>query len=100
MVPFDSTLQNVENAVADRPALDPESAQWLRTLTRTGSEHDLALTRLHGLLLRIARSEVHRRDGQLQIAGPEFDDLAYQATDIRITIYSGIAVSAGDSAVV
>jgi RNA polymerase sigma-70 factor, ECF subfamily len=98
MVPIDSTVQNVGTAGAGRPALDPESAEWLRTLTCTGSEHDLALTRLHELLLRIARSEARRRNVQLQIAGPELDDLAYQATaDALLAITGKIGRFRGES---
>ena len=37
------------------------------------------MVRLHALLLRVARAEVHRRSATLRLAGPEVDDLAYQA---------------------
>jgi RNA polymerase sigma-70 factor, ECF subfamily len=56
------------------PQLDPESAEWIRTLTGVGPERDAALRRLHELLLRIARAELHRRGSRLPIAGPEVDD--------------------------
>jgi RNA polymerase sigma-70 factor, ECF subfamily len=38
------------------------------------------MTKLHGVLLRVAFHELSRRRGQLRsITGPEFDDLAHQA---------------------
>lgn len=37
-----------------RPELDPESAEWLRTLGGTGAQREAALARLHATLLRIA----------------------------------------------
>jgi RNA polymerase sigma-70 factor (ECF subfamily) len=46
-----------------------------------GPARDEALTRLHEMLLRIARAELHRRSGRHRITGPELDDLAYQAAD-------------------
>jgi RNA polymerase sigma-70 factor, ECF subfamily len=58
---------------------DPDSAEWLQALTAGGAEQEAALARLHDLLVRIARSELRRRSGQLPVAGPELDDLAYQA---------------------
>jgi RNA polymerase sigma-70 factor, ECF subfamily len=60
-------------------AFDPESTAWVRALGGSGLAHDEAVTRLHELLLRVARGEVRRRRGQLAIAGPELDDLAHQA---------------------
>jgi RNA polymerase sigma-70 factor (ECF subfamily) len=57
---------------------DPDSGQWIRELGGAGPQREAALARLHGLLLRIARSELRRRS-QLRITGPELDDLAYQA---------------------
>jgi RNA polymerase sigma-70 factor (ECF subfamily) len=65
--------------VAGRIVLDAESAEWIRTLTCTGAEHEEALRRLHDLLVRIARNETHRRSDRLRISGPELDDLAHQA---------------------
>jgi RNA polymerase sigma-70 factor, ECF subfamily len=80
------------------PQLDPESVEWLRSLGGTGAVREAALARLHGLLLRIARSEVRRRSGHLQLAGPELDDLAYQAAaDALVAITSKIGLFRGDS---
>jgi len=61
------------------PASDPESAEWVRALSACGAEQDRAVTRLHEVLLRVARAELARRGGQLRISGPELDDLAHQA---------------------
>jgi RNA polymerase sigma-70 factor, ECF subfamily len=58
---------------------DPDSRQWVRLLSGTGPQREAALARLHELLLRIARAELQRRNGQFRITGPELDDLAYQA---------------------
>jgi RNA polymerase sigma-70 factor (ECF subfamily) len=58
---------------------DPDSGQWIRELGGAEPQREAALARLHGLLLRIARSELRRRGSQLRISGPELDDLAYQA---------------------
>jgi RNA polymerase sigma-70 factor (ECF subfamily) len=48
-------------------------------LDSNGPAYDETVARLHELLLRVARGEVRRRHGQLPIAGPELEDLAYQA---------------------
>ncbi len=78
--------------------LDPDSAEWIRTLTGAGAEQDAALRRLHELLLRIARAELHRRSGRLPITGPELDDLAFQAAaDALVAITSKVGQFRGDS---
>ena len=59
------------------PVANPEG--WVRALGGTGVGHDDAVARLHGMLLRVARSELHRRSGPLRISGSELDDLAHQA---------------------
>lgn len=63
-----------------KPHLDPESAAWVAALG-DGSQRtrEDAEVRLHGLLLRIARSELRRRNTDTRITGPELDDLAHQA---------------------
>jgi RNA polymerase sigma-70 factor (ECF subfamily) len=61
--------------------VDAESAGWLQALRSTGQARELALARLHTLLLRAARSELHRREGRHPVTGPELDDLAHQAAD-------------------
>jgi RNA polymerase sigma-70 factor, ECF subfamily len=60
-------------------APDAESAEWVRSLRRGGAEGDAALQRLHGLLLRVARAELRRRNSRSLIGGHELDDLAHQA---------------------
>ena len=61
------------------PALDFESESWLADLR--GPRRERAVARLHGLLRRIAGSEVARRRGSLAFAGPELDDVVTQAAD-------------------
>jgi RNA polymerase sigma-70 factor (ECF subfamily) len=78
--------------------IDPDSAEWIRTLTGTGPEREKALGRLHELLLRIARREIYRRGSRLQIAGPELDDLAYQAAaDALLAITAKLGQFRGES---
>ena len=79
----------------DQPA-DAESAEWRQALTeaRPGAAH----ARLHALLLRIARAEVHRRAGRLRVSGPELDDLAHQAAaDALLAIAAKIGQFRGES---
>ena len=77
---------------------DPESAEWLRKLGRGGRERHEALTRLHELLLRVARSELRRRNTLLRITGPELDDLAFQAAGDAVTAINGkLAAFRGES---
>ena len=62
--------------------LDPESREWLRALRARGREHDEAVARLHGLLLRAARFETARRRPALpHLRGNDLDDIAAQAAD-------------------
>jgi RNA polymerase sigma-70 factor (ECF subfamily) len=62
--------------------LDQESSAWLRDLAGAGPEHDRAVARLHGLLLRVARAESARRRGSLPERGQEeVDDLCVQAAN-------------------
>ena len=69
----------VPECPVENPALDPESATWVRGLGGSGPAYNEAVARLHELQLRVARGEVRRRRGQLAIAGPELHDLAHQA---------------------
>ena len=78
--------------------LDPDSVQWLRLLRGTEVDKETALVRLHDLLLRIARREVSRRSGHLQVAGPELDDVAYQAAaDALVAITAKVDQFRGES---
>jgi RNA polymerase sigma-70 factor, ECF subfamily len=58
---------------------DHDSGVWVRGLDAKGAAYNETVARLHGLLLRVARAEVHRRRAELPMAGPELDDLAHQA---------------------
>ena len=69
--------------------LDAESAEWLQALGGAGAQRDAAVTRLHELLVRIARGEVARRGLRLRITGPELDDLAYQAAADALLVITG-----------
>lgn len=78
--------------------LDAESASWLDALQGTGTARDAALARLHALLLRVARSELRRREGRHPVTGPELDDLAHQAAgDALMAITAKIAEFRGES---
>jgi RNA polymerase sigma-70 factor (ECF subfamily) len=95
MVPADSGVGQAPAAV---PRLDPDSAGWLRVLTGTGPAREAALARLHEMLVRIARGEVGRRAPRLRLAGPELDDLAYQAAaDALIAITAKLGQFRGES---
>jgi RNA polymerase sigma-70 factor (ECF subfamily) len=60
--------------------LDPESRVWVESLHAAGAERDEAVARLHELLLRGARFEIHRRRAGLpHLRGDDFDDLAHQS---------------------
>jgi RNA polymerase sigma-70 factor, ECF subfamily len=50
-------------------------------LDATGPTREVALGRLHDLLLRVVYTELGRRRGRQPITGPELDDLAHQAAD-------------------
>jgi len=85
-------------ATVGAAGLDPESAEWLSALTCTGPEREAALARLHGTLLRIARAECRRRGPRFRIAGPELEDLAYQAAaDALMAITAKLGQFRGES---
>lgn len=62
-------------------APDEETSRWLLELGSPGPGREAATTRLHEILLRVARAELRRRGPQPSITGPELDDLAHQAAD-------------------
>jgi RNA polymerase sigma-70 factor, ECF subfamily len=71
---------------AIRTAPDRESDLWVAQLHPGHPRRDQTVAKLHEVLLRVAFHELSRRRGQLQsISGPEFDDLAHQATDDALT---------------
>jgi RNA polymerase sigma-70 factor, ECF subfamily len=86
MAPGDTGVERTPAAAA---RIDAESAEWRRVLGDTGPLREEALVRLHRMLVRIARSEVRRRAPQLHIAGPELDDLAYQAAGDALVAITG-----------
>jgi RNA polymerase sigma-70 factor, ECF subfamily len=77
--------QQVVPPAAPRPASArgaDDSEAWLSSLRAVGEERELAVARLHGLLLRAARFEAGRRGPTLSgVGGKELDDLAVQAAD-------------------
>jgi RNA polymerase sigma-70 factor, ECF subfamily len=85
--------------VADgKPVPDAETVDWVRALSADGAERERAATRLHEMLLRVARAEARRRSGQLRISGPELDDLAHQAAaDAVVAIVAKIGEFRGES---
>jgi len=62
-------------------ALDEASRAWVTGLQSSGARHDHCLAELHALLLRVARHEMSRRAGSIQVSGPELDDIVNQAGD-------------------
>ena len=91
-------IRVADDRLASAARLDPESAGWLGALAGTGPQREAALTRLHEMLVRIARAECRRRGSRLQITGPELDDLAYQAAaDAVMAITRKIGQFRGES---
>ena len=77
---------------------DRESSEWLRTLSAGGAEQDAAEARLHRLLIRVSASELHRRRTQLDVTGPELDDMAHQAAaDALVSITARLGQFRGES---
>ena len=63
-----------------------------------GPRREAALARLHGMLLRIAQREARRRGPRMLIAGPELEDLAYQAAaDALMAITAKLSQFRGES---
>jgi RNA polymerase sigma-70 factor, ECF subfamily len=96
--------RTVAESRGGRGPLDEESREWLRCLsgtrgdTRGSAERELALARLHDLLLRAARAELRRRGRVVRIEGRERDDLAHQAADdALLAITSKLDRFRGDS---
>ncbi len=85
-------------AAVHKPALDPDSAAWLRALDATGPERDDAVERLHALLVCAAFTEVDRRRSSPAAAAGDLDDLAIQAADDALmAILSKLHTYRGDS---
>ena len=69
---------------------DPESQAWIDGLTAAGVARDDAIARLHALLLKAARFEVHRRRATLpHLRGDDWDDLATQSADDALVAVLG-----------
>jgi RNA polymerase sigma-70 factor (ECF subfamily) len=71
---------------------------WVIALQSPGTERDDAVTRLHEALLQVARSELRRRHRQLNVSGPELDDLAHQAAaDAMLAVMAKLDQFRGES---
>jgi RNA polymerase sigma-70 factor (ECF subfamily) len=69
-------------AQSEPTGAEPSSRWWLAALRSTGAERELAIARLHELMLRAARFELGRRRAALShVRGEELEDLANQAAD-------------------
>ena len=91
----DSPLRS-DRTVADR--LDDVSRAWVEGLQASGRAHEDCVTALYAVLIRVARHEVARRAGSLQVYGPELEDIAQQATDDALmAIRTKVAGFRGDS---
>src|SRR6476646_11763834 len=79
--------------------LDAESREWLRTLRADDPTRQIAIERLHALLLRAARFEVARRQPNLpHLRGNEFDDIASEAAaDALMSVLRRLDDFRGDS---
>jgi RNA polymerase sigma-70 factor (ECF subfamily) len=84
-----ATVAAVEPVVplVARPAspastLDAESQEWLRSLRAEDDTREVAIARLHALLLRAARFEIARRRPTMpHLRGNDLDDIANEAAD-------------------
>ena len=79
--------------------IDQESADWLRDLTAATARRELAVGRLHALLLRVAGGEAARRRGTLPTRGAEeTDDLCQQAaSDAVLAILNKLSSFRGEA---
>ena len=71
---------------------------WISALAGDGLERDAGLARLHDLLIRVAVSELRRREALSGIGGRELDDLAHQAAaDAMLAILAKLDTFRGES---
>jgi RNA polymerase sigma-70 factor (ECF subfamily) len=88
----DATGRRYDRAVSrERPSAEAPGApvpadlvsrRWVEELRPGHPAHGDAVARLHGVLRRVARSELFRRAGRRgSLAGPELDDMADQCAD-------------------
>jgi RNA polymerase sigma-70 factor, ECF subfamily len=97
-MPMVSAGPAVPEYAASDPKFDTESASWVEGLSGTGPGYDTTVARLHEFLVRVAQNEARRRAGQLQIAGPELDDLAHQAAaDALVGVVAKVGQFRGES---
>ena len=76
--------------------MEAESREWLRLLDPSAADRSAGVERLHQLMVRVARSEVRRR--QTPIGGTELDDIAQQAaTDATMAILHKLPTFRGES---
>ena len=69
-------------ATQSPPGVEGDPADWVLALTSAGPERDVALRRLHLLLLRAARTQVSRMHSLLSAVGREgVDEIVNQAAD-------------------
>jgi RNA polymerase sigma-70 factor (ECF subfamily) len=77
---------------------DAESQEWLAVLREGSPAREQGVADLHGLLLRAARAELHRRGDRARVTGPELDDLAHQAAaDALLAILAKLGQFRGES---
>lgn len=79
--------------------LDTESAEWLRVLQGNAAEREHAVTRLHALLVRVARGLAARRRASLPLRAQEdVDDLCVQsASDALMAVMSKLDTYRGSA---
>ncbi|MEO6511690.1 MAG: sigma-70 family RNA polymerase sigma factor [Nocardioides sp.] len=81
-----------------RRGWDDASLAWVADLMGTGTVRELAVGRLHALMVRVGRAEAARRTGWHGIRGPELDDLADQAAgDAVVSILRRVGDFRGES---
>jgi RNA polymerase sigma-70 factor (ECF subfamily) len=78
--------------------MESDTARWIAALAPRAPRRDAAITRLHDLLLRVARSELRRRRTRWGIEGPELEDLAHHAaSDALLALLAKLDQFRGES---
>jgi RNA polymerase sigma-70 factor, ECF subfamily len=79
--------------------IDRESAEWVRHLMAAGKDHRVAVARMHGLLLGVARGEAARRRASLPDRGSEeVDDLCvHAANDALVAVLAKLGTYRGNA---
>lgn len=78
--------------------MDIDSSSWLTALGDAGSKRNMALARLHEMLLRVAIHEAYRRGPAVRIGASELDDLAHQAaSDAMLALLAKLGTFRGES---